>query len=281
MRNAVLNSSNNVRKFLPPKLDMSKLKQISKLKTYQGSFDNKSLTSRNKGRAKKSSNSNLIQSFSTMATEPNAFKSTFTQNKISFTDRKKIKVDSEKTGFQKKTLSGFFDQNNDKLSVIVQSVTEGNIPKEKPETSRRSRNNLNQLMSKTIYDVIPKSVKYNPQFNLHDVLKNKKTVTNRSYSLNEKRYILESSTIVVKKFVPKENNTAKLLKKKKDLSKLMRGLIKMKCVKWLWENKSLLIEKLFLSYSSFKWFLDREKSILKKKFVEFLKVIIFIPKFSS
>jgi hypothetical protein len=50
----------------------------------------------------------------------------------------------------------------------------------------------------------------------------------------------------------------------------MKHFLKLQSIKWLWQHKSLLIEKLFLYYQNYKWFFDKNEYLDMKKFKEFL-----------
>ena len=90
--------------------------------------------------------------------------------------------------------------------------------------------------------------------------------------IKEKRIIMKNMSLLIKK--PNNNNYLKnLLSVKRNYNNTkLNFLVKLKTIRWLWKNKKLLIEKFFLCYPNNKWFLDKNITISKEKFAEFILV---------
>ena len=207
------------------------------------------------------------------------------KNKINFKDRSQIRKTAETYVNKASTYGTLFDIDPEKLihnkttskPSLSQIPADGNgILSYNSEVSfplSSSNNKLTSLMKKTLYDILPKELKYNydTSSQFRDLL------SNTQHALHQRkkdtRKCLHSTTILIKKYKQHNKVLEQLLKQRNNGSshnKQMKHFLKLQSVKWLWQHKSLLIEKLFLYYQNYKWFFDKNEYLDMKKFKEFL-----------
>lgn len=91
----------------------------------------------------------------------------------------------------------------------------------------------------------------------------------------------KSYTFLIKKSKPKENFLKQLILVKNNENSL-KSSIKIQNIKWLWTNKSYIIEKLIFFFQDYKWFFEKNKYVNKDILKEFMSItniehdIIFI-----
>lgn len=162
----------------------------------------------------------------------------------------------------KKTAS-FYQPNASLLSSFLELDPNKYIEKPKED---KSKSRIQKLMDKTLLNIIPKTVRYNLSVNSNSLLNFSKTPR----GLSERRIYLKNTSILIKK-ENKNNYLHNLLSVNSTIkNSTLNNLVKLKTIKWLWNQKSIIIEKLFLCYQHYKWFLDQNEYISKAKFIEFL-----------
>ena len=162
----------------------------------------------------------------------------------------------------KKTAS-FYQPNARLLSSFLELDPNKYIEKPKED---KSKIRIQKLMDKTLLNIIPKTVRYNLSVNSNSLLNFSKTPR----GLSERRIYLKNTSILIKK-ENKNNYLHNLLSVNSKINNsTLNNLVKLKTIKWLWNQKSIIIEKLFLCYQHYKWFLDQNEYISKAKFIEFL-----------
>lgn len=162
----------------------------------------------------------------------------------------------------KKTAS-FYQPNASLLSSFLELDPKKYITKPKED---KSKIRIQKIMDKTIHNIIPKKVRYNLSINSNSLLNFSKTPR----AISDRRIYLKNTSILLKK-ENKNNYLHNLLSVNSNIkNKTLNNLVKLKTIKWLWKNKSIIIEKLFLCYQHYKWFLDQNEYITKSKFIEFL-----------
>ena len=162
----------------------------------------------------------------------------------------------------KKTAS-FYQPNASLLSSFLELDPNKYIEKPKED---KSKIRIQKLMDKTLLNIIPKTVRYNLSVNSNSLLNFSKTPR----GLSERRIYLKNTSILIKK-ENKNNYLHNLLSVNSKINNsTLNNLVKLKTIKWLWNQKSIIIEKLFLCYQHYKWFLDQNEYISKAKFIEFL-----------
>ena len=162
----------------------------------------------------------------------------------------------------KKTAS-FYQPNASLLSSFLELDPNKYIEKPKED---KSKIRIQKLMDKTLLNIIPKTVRYNLSVNSNSLLNFSKTPR----GLSERRIYLKNTSILIKK-ENKNNYLPNLLSVNSKINNsTLNNLVKLKTIKWLWNQKSIIIEKLFLCYQHYKWFLDQNEYISKAKFIEFL-----------
>lgn len=209
-----------------------------------------------------------INSFSTSAftkdlilspSPPHTGKILFKKNEINFVDR----------GLIKKT-SSFYIPNSRSLSSFIEVNPQKKIHLKNPEPTKTNKT-LNKLKEKTFYDLLPQKLKNIAYFNHEHPLRKIFDFSTKT-PIKERRIIMKNMSLLIKK--PNNNNYLKnLLSVKRNYNNTrLNFLVKLKTIGWLWKNKKLLIEKFFLCYPTHKWFLDKNKTISKEKFAEFILV---------
>ena len=206
------------------------------------------------------------------------------KNKINFKDRSQIRKTAETYKYKAQTYGTLFEIDPEKLihnkasskNSLSIPINNSGILSYNSEVSfplSSSNNKLTSLMKKSLYDILPKELKYNydTSSQFRDLLSNTQHALHQQKK--DTRKYLHSTTMLIKKY--KQNNKVleQLLKQRnKGLShnKQMKHFLKLQSIKWLWEHKSLLIEKLFLYYPNYKWFFDKNEYLDMKKFKEFL-----------
>lgn len=82
---------------------------------------------------------------------------------------------------------------------------------------------------------------------------------------------ISSSLLVIKKKIPKENLLKRLILGREKNQALLNA-IKYKMLKWLWVNKSFLLESFIVCYKDYKFFFDKKK-VTRGVFEEFMQII--------
>ncbi len=101
---------------------------------------------------------------------------------------------------------------------------------------------------------------------------NVKTKNKKVLSLKNKNIIKinQSMTLMFKKKKPKENLFKRLLNSNQNH---FPSLIKAQNIKWLWINKSSIIETFIIYYQKYQWFFEKNKLITKDRLIEFMHLI--------
>ena len=101
---------------------------------------------------------------------------------------------------------------------------------------------------------------------------NVKTKNKKVLSLKNKNIIKinHSMTLMFKKKKPKENLFKSLLNSNQNH---FPSLIKAQNIKWLWINKSSIIETFIIYYQKYQWFFEKNKLITKDRLIEFMHLI--------
>jgi hypothetical protein len=119
--------------------------------------------------------------------------------------------------------------------------------------------------------------KKNQQYNLFNInyLKgNTKPTLSGLFTLKngDKLKQNKSLTFLIKKSKPKENFLRRLLLIKNNENSLKTS-IKIQNIKWLWANKSYIIEKLIFFFQDYKWFFEKNRYVNKDVLKEFMTII--------
>ena len=183
-------------------------------------------------------------------------------NKISFIERKKIRsMTNLKNG------SLFLDENN---GVHYKKIEE--------KIMNLMGNRKLSIFTKSIYSFIPNKVKFTLERknmkldNLKDLFNKEKKIKSKDkyHPVRNSFKVLNHVSILNKKEI-KENFYKKFLQIKKGNNYLKR-LIRLKILKNLWEQNTLLMEKFILYYDISKWFFIENHYWSHKKFHEFTNV---------
>ena len=207
------------------------------------------------------------------------------KNKINFKERSQIRKTAATYANKASTYGTLFEIDPEKLlhNKTTSKQSSSNIPNSNnsilsyyndvsfPLSS--SNNKLTSLMKKSLYDILPKELKYNydTSSQFRDLLSNTQHALHQQKK--DTRKCLHSTTILIKKYKQHNKVLEQLLNKRNINSshnKQMKHFLKLQSIKWLWQHKSLLIEKLFLYYQNYKWFFDKNEYLDMKKFKEFL-----------
>lgn len=254
-------NGNNDKKFCPifsPKLS-SKFEPPSTIMSYKtnllNSYSTKNIHS--------FSTSGFTKDLNLSSSPPHTGKILFKKNKINFVDR----------GVIKKTAS-FYIPNSKSLSSFIGVNPQKKMNLRHQEHTKTDKA-LEKLKEKTLYDLLPKKLKNIVYFNnspKHEHPLGKIFDFSPKTPIKEKRIIMKNMSLLIKK--PNNNNYLKnLLSVKRNYNNTkLNFLVKLKTIRWLWKNKKLLIEKFFLCYPNNKWFLDKNITISKEKFAEFILV---------
>ena len=201
--------------------------------------------------------------------------STISKNEINFKERSEIR---KVAGTYISSVSSYGSLFEISPESLMQSKQHNNtLSSSLPSSQKRNSNSkLNSLMKKTLYDILPSKLKYNYETSstFRDLLSNTQQALH--YQKKDSRRFLKSTTILIKK-VKKHNKVLQQLLKQRNKdpssqNKEMKHFLKLQSIRWLWQHKNLLIEKLFLYYHNYKWFFDKNEYLDKKKFKEFLLI---------
>ena len=184
-------------------------------------------------------------------------------NKISFIERKKIR---SMTNLKNGNL--FLDENN---GVHYKKIEE--------KIMNLMGNRKLSIFTKSIYSFIPHKVKFSLERknmkldNLKDLFNKDKKIKSKDkyHPIKNSFKVLNHVSILNKKEKIKENFYKKFLQIKKGNNYLKR-LIRLKILKNLWVQNTLLMEKFILYYDTSKWFFIENHYWSHKKFQEFTNV---------
>ena len=219
--------------------------------------------------------SNILPNTPTLQPKSSKRLSTISKNEINFKERSEIRKVAGTYVSSVSSYGSLFEINPESL---MQSKQHNNTlsPSLPSSQKRNSNSKLNSLMKKTLYDILPSKLKYNYETSstFRDLLSNTQQALH--YQKKDSRRFLKSTTILIKK-VKKHNKVLQQLLKQRNKdpssqNKEMKHFLKLQSVRWLWQHKNLLIEKLFLYYHNYKWFFDKNEYLDKKKFKEFLLI---------
>lgn len=177
--------------------------------------------------------------------------------------------------------------NNSIRNSIRNSINIGLFLNSKTQTKDRDCNpnkklnkdlSLKQLMSINIKNLLPYDIKYSNDLksSLNNQIKarNFSSTTTPPTSFNQKGVSkFKTMKVSIKKPNKSEQFLKKLLSLNTNSTKNLQILLKLKCIKWLWKYKSIIIEKLIFSYNHFKWFFNKYENIEQKRFTEFLVLL--------
>ena len=206
------------------------------------------------------------------------------KNKINFKERSQIRKTAATYANKASTYGTLFEIDPEKLlhNKTTSKQSSSNIPNNNGILSYNSdvsfplsssTNKLTSLMKKSLYDILPKELKYHydTSSQFRDLLSNTQHALHQQKK--DTRKCLHTTTILIKKY-KQHNKVLEQLLNQRNISsshnKQMKHFLKLQSIKWLWQHKSLLIEKLFLYYQNYKWFFDKNEYLDMKKFKEFL-----------
>ena len=234
-----------------------------------------SLTSHDNITTPRNTSSNILPNTPTLHVKSSKRLSTISKNEINFKERSEIRKVAGTYISSVSSYGSLFEINPESL---MQSKQHNNtLSSSLPSSQKRNSNSkLNSLMKKTLYDILPSKLKYNYETSstFRDLLSNTQQALH--YQKKDSRRFLKSTTILIKK-VKKHNKVLQQLLKQRNKdpssqNKEMKHFLKLQSIRWLWQHKKLLIEKLFLYYHNYKWFFDKNEYLDKKKFKEFLLI---------
>ena len=231
-----------------------------------------SLTSHDNITTSRNTSSNILPNTPTLHVKSSKRLSTISKNEINFKERSEIRKVAGTYISSVSSYGSLFEINPESL---MQSKQHNNTLSSSSQ-KRNSNSKLNSLMKKTLYDILPSKLKYNYETSstFRDLLSNTQQALH--YQKKDSRRFLKSTTILIKK-VKKHNKVLQQLLKQRNKdpssqNKEMKHFLKLQSIRWLWQHKKLLIEKLFLYYHNYKWFFDKNEYLDKKKFKEFLLI---------
>jgi hypothetical protein len=206
------------------------------------------------------------------------------KNKINFKERSQIRKTAATYANKSSTYGTLFEIDLEKLlhNKTTSKQSSSNIPNNNGILSYNSNasfslsssnNKLTSLMKKSLYEILPKELKYN--YDTSSQFRNLLSNTQHALHQHKKdtRKCFHSTTILIKKYKQHNKVLEQLLNQRNINSshnEQMKHFLKLQSIKWLWQHKSLLIEKLFLYYQNYKWFFDKNEYLDMKKFKEFL-----------
>ncbi len=156
-----------------------------------------------------------------------------------------------------------------------------NIQNNNSKLNSKNKNVLKLKLGKSIQNYIrnmnnkiDEDDKKNQQYNLFNNNYFKGTIKptlSGLYSLKNGDKIKQnkSFTFLIKKSKPKENCLRRLLLNNNNENSL-KSSIKIQNIKWLWTNKSYIIEKLIFFFQDYKWFFEKNKYVNKDILKEFM-----------
>ena len=286
------NNSSNKSKFFPKKntnfinfVDRNKIRNIGliSLKLFDDYIDEKSLSFRknSKKSTDKKKENNLYKDFKRNSIKANFLSSNTNAINVENNLKKKLNNIENNHYFQMNNYNNNFLE---KTRTILQNV--------------RKKLSLHQLMELNPYHYVSNVVKYSNSIemkkiseklgNIHGANFNIKTTSQRhffkgqSYKNNKLKNHQNNNRVINSFQVTFNTNVShrsglvwriliKFKHKKNNIIPSFRHACKFKAYSELWKYHSMIIEKLLVNYSEFKWFFEKEKFITEEVFNEFLE----------
>ena len=286
------NNSSSKSKFFPKKntnfinfVDRNKIRNIGliSLKLFDDYIDEKSLSFRKntKKSTDKKKENNLYKDFKRNSIKANFLSSNTNAINVENNLKKKLNNIENNHYFQMNNYNNNFLE---KTRTILQSV--------------RKKLSLHQLMELNPYHYVSNVVKYSNSIemkkiseklgNIHGANFNIKTTSQRhffkgqSYKNNKLKNHQNNNRVINSFQVTFNTNVShrsglvwriliKFKHKKNNIIPSFRHACKFKAYSELWKYHSMIIEKLLVNYSEFKWFFEKEKFITEEVFNEFLE----------
>ena len=191
------------------------------------------------------------------------------KNTIVFTDRKRLKNESEFLNFKFKSFHSLLEIANQDYYKKVYNFDKKKLKSknlnirtyfDKPKIKEK---NLEEIKSKL------KNFKLKNPPNKSKKKKNEK-----------KKKVLENIDLKERALTPRivhsENFFIRLLESNLT-NDIIKTLIRLKSIRWLWTHKKFLLQKLIISFQTYKWFFEKNKLIEQEKFNEYLIVTSIGP----
>ena len=191
------------------------------------------------------------------------------KNTIIFTDRKRLKNESEFLNFKFKSFHSLLEIANQDYYKKVYNCDNKKMKSknlnirtyfDKPKIKEK---NLEEIKSKV------KNFKLKNPPNKSKKKKNEK-----------KKKVLENIDLKERALTPRivhsENFFIRLLESNLT-NEIIKTLIRLKSIRWLWTHKKFLLQKLIISFQTYKWFFEKNKLIEQEKFEEYLMVTSIGP----
>ena len=286
------NNSSSKSKFFPKKntnfinfVDRNKIRNIGliSLKLFDDYIDEKSLSFRknSKKSTDKQKENNLYKDFKRNSIKANFLSSNTNAIHVENNLKKKLNNIENNHYFQMNNYNNNFLE---KTRTILQNV--------------RKKLSLHQLMELNPYHYVSNVVKYSNSIemkkiseklgNIHGANFNIKTTSQRhffkgqSYKNNKLKNHQNNNRVINSFQVTFNTNVShrsglvwriliKFKHKKNNIIPSFRHACKFKAYSELWKYHSMIIEKLLVNYSEFKWFFEKEKFITEEVFNEFLE----------
>ncbi len=194
------------------------------------------------------------------------------KNTIIYTDRKRLKNESEFLNFKFKSFHSLLEIANQDYYKKVYNCDNKKMKSknlnirtyfDKPKTKEK---NLEEIKSKV------KNFK----------IKNKTNKSNKSKKKNKekKKKLLENNILRERALTPRiihsENFFIRLLESNLT-NDIIKTLIRLKSIRWLWTHKKFILQKLIISFQTYKWFFEKNLLIEQEKFEEYLMVTSIGP----
>ncbi len=186
------------------------------------------------------------------------------KNTIIFTDRKRLKNEAEFLNFKFKSFHSLIEITKQDYYKKVYSSDKKKIKSknlnirtyfDKPKTKEK---NLEEIKSKV------KNFKIK-----------KKTNKTKKKNNEKKKKLLENIELKERALTPRivhsENFFIRLLESNLT-NEIIKTLIRLKSIRWLWTHKKFILQKLIISFQTYKWFFEKNKLIEEEKFKEYLIV---------
>ncbi len=286
------NNSSSKSKYFPKKntnfinfVDRNKIRNIGliSLKLFDDYIDEKSLSFRKntKKSTDKKKENNLYKDFKRNSIKANFLSSNTNAINVENNLKKKLNNIENNHYFQMNNYNNNFLE---KTRTILQNV--------------RKKLSLHQLMELNPYHYVSNVVKYSNSIemkkiseklgNIHGANFNIKTTSQRhffkgqSYKNNKLKNHQNNNRVINSFQVTFNTNVShrsglvwriliKFKHKKNNIIPSFRHACKFKAYSELWKYHSMIIEKLLVNYSEFKWFFEKEKFITEEVFNEFLE----------
>ena len=192
------------------------------------------------------------------------------KNCIFYTDRKRLKIDSESLNIKFKSFNS------------LKEITSQKYYKKVYYDSEMKKSKIKNLNIRTYFDN-PKKTKYKNIEDINSKLKTLKSISNpkikRKIKEKKKNNILNNNInnkTLTPRTIHSENFFIRLLESNIS-NDIIKTFIRLKSIRWLWTHKKFILEKLIISFKTYKWFFEKNKYIDQETFEEYLNITSIGP----